>query len=124
MNRPFQASAATVVNQWLTRTASRSTALKLLKANADDPSDHNKAELSDWGLNNFREHARKRGYGHAEMSAIMREEAIRIRRGSLGPDAAGLAGYLKMDRGGSAFPMSRVMRLGLYCQLVAGGLIR
>ncbi len=117
------ARAANVVARWLAR-ASRSTAVKLLKAYADDPSSSNKAELSDWGINIFREGARKRDYDRAEMSAIMREEAIRIRRGGFGPDESGLNGYLKVNRAGSMFQLSRAMRAGLFCQLVANGLIR
>lgn len=99
-----------------------STAVSALRDFAADPSGENKAELSDYGINVFREEARRMGYDRRKMLAIMEEEAKRIR--GLTADEAGLRAYFRMNRAGSEHLVSRVMRIGIFCQLAALGHLR
>jgi len=87
-----------------------------------DPDRYNQGELSDWGINVFREEARKMGYDRDTMSALLGEEASRLR--GVTADEKGLDAYLKMSRSGSPILMNRRMRVGLFCQLAAKGVLR
>ncbi len=105
----------------LAKQANRQMAIKLLEEYQSNPTTTNKVELSDWGVNTFREEARKAGYGRSEMVNIMREESTRVR--GLPPNGDGLLQYLKMRRAGSKYRMNRKMRVGLFVQLAATGVI-
>jgi len=98
------------------------TAISALRDFAMDPTGQNKAELSDYGINVFREEARAKGYDRQKMQAIMEEEAKRVR--GLTADEAGLRTYFRMNRAGSEHLMTRKMRLGVFCQLAALGYLR
>lgn len=117
----MQKLAADVV-AGLRLAAGMSTAIKALQDYAADPSPQNKAELSDFGINVFREEARRMGYDRTKMEAILREEAQRVR--GLTADATGLQAYIRMNRAGSPNPMNRQMRVGVFCQLAALGYLR
>ncbi len=104
------------------KAAGMATAISALQDFARDPSGENKAELSDYGINVFREEARAKGYDRRKMLAIMEEEAKRVR--GLTADEAGLRSYFRMSRAGSEHLMNRKMRLGVFCQLAALGHLR
>ena len=99
-----------------------SEAFQVLNDWVGDPSRENEGELSDFGINLFRQEARKRGYGRNEMQAILVEESRRLR--NVRADADGLKSYLRMNRSGSKYPMSRRMRIGAFLQLAAKGMLR
>jgi len=106
----------------VTAAGSMTVAVDLLKTYAADPSPYNKSELSDWGVNIFREEAYKRGYDNKAMLAIFGEETKRVR--GLTADEKGLMAYIRMNRAGSEYAMTRMMRVGLFCQLAATGHLR
>jgi len=98
------------------------TAKMMLADYGRDPDRYNQGELSDWGINVVREEARKMDYDRDTMSALLSEEANRLR--GFTADEKGLDAYLKMSRSGSPIRMSRRMRVGLFCQLAAKGVLR
>jgi hypothetical protein len=104
------------------KTAYKTIYDDLLIAYAKDPNMTNKVEMSDYGINVFREEARKLGYGRPEMEAIFKEELGRVR--GLTADPAGLVKYLRTSRVGSKFRLNRKARAGLFLQLAAKGFLR
>ncbi len=105
----------------LAKQANRQTAIELLEEYQSNPTTTNKVELSDWGINTFRAEARKAGYDRSAMLGIFKEESTRVR--GLPPNGDGLLQYLKMRRAGSKYRMNRKMRVGLFVQLAAKGVI-
>ena len=120
MNNQMNRLANDVVTAF--RVAAWGTAGKALTDFANDPSPQNKAELSDYGINVFREEARKKGYDRKKMLAIFDEEAKRAR--GLTADEKGLTAYIRMSRAGSEHLLNRKMRIGIFCQLAAKGYLR
>lgn len=96
----------------------------LLEAWLADPSPTNRVEMSDWGINTFRADASKVPGGRdLTVQAVAIEEAQRINRARLGPTPQGLLGYLRLNRSGSEWALTRKMKVGLFLYLVAKGLI-
>jgi hypothetical protein len=89
----------------------------------EDPSDENTAELSDYGINMFRDEAAKMGYDHSDFAAIFKEEALLIKRLGLKPTMDGVRKYMRARRVGQTYRMTRRMRVGLFMQFVAKGVI-
>lgn len=92
---------------------------KYLKTYLDDPSEENRAFLSDYGTKMFKAAARAKDYKDSEMEKIAKAELPRIKKlpGSL----AGLSKYKKLNRSGAKYLFNRKMRCGLFLQMVALG---
>ena len=87
-----------------------------------DPSEEKQSDLSDWGINIFRDEAAKAGFDNAARRAIVVEESKRVR--GLTSDMRGLMAYVDMKRVGSLYPLNRKMRIGLFCHFVAKGVTK
>jgi len=99
----------------------RAMAIRLLEEYAADPSRQNQAEMSDWGVNTFREDLGK--IPDTDQGKLLGEERTRVQRARLTPDAAGLLAYLRVNRSGG-IRMSRKQKVGLFVHMVAKGWVR
>jgi hypothetical protein len=100
-------------------------ATELLSLLSENPSAQDVGEASDWGINIFREGARKMekqypGKDYRD-NRLAVEEIARINRASLRGNWDGLKKYQRLNRAGSPWLMNRKMKVGLFVHLVAIG---
>lgn len=108
------------------KSASQKTAgwQDALQRYLDDPSPMQRAELSDYGMDMFRDAGRRMGYGKKELIEILTEERDRLRSSRFSPDVRGMQNYWRLAREGSPYAVNRLMRTGIFLHGIVKGWVR
>ena len=90
----------------------------------EDPSMRNRADLSDYGMDMFRDAGRRMGYDKKDLTEILTEERDRLRAGNFSPDVKGMRNYWRLQRKGSPYAVNRLMRTGIFLHGIVKGWVR